>query len=219
MADNRDSDSMKNPELKWFMNEELSDFTFVVDGQRVPVLKALLSVKSDVFHKMFTDGFKESTANEIAIEGTTFEAFKTFIRCIYTDELVLGSEDYQLVRDVCELADRYQVLKVMDKVGDRYKNMISMANIKSLYPIAFRFKIEGLIKALDDWIDKNFELWYRKNVSELRRLDVVTNGAFIATFAKKFIKLYNSSGKISCPSTVYGHPFTFISQFSNILKD
>ena len=217
MANNKESDFMKNPELKWFMSEELSDFAFVVEGQRVPVLKALLSVKSDVFHKMFTDGFKESTANEIAIEGTTFEAFKTFVRFIYTDELVLDTADYKMVGDVCALADRYQVMKLIDRVGHRYKSRISMANLGSLYPIAVRFRIEDLIEALNSWIAKNFEQWYTKDPMELTRLDIASNGALFACLIQNFQRFMSKEGSIPCISKTHRYSIEreFLKQFKH----
>ena len=42
----------KYTELKWFMNEEFSDFEFIVEDKRIPVSKALLSIKSDFFRTM-----------------------------------------------------------------------------------------------------------------------------------------------------------------------
>ena len=67
------------PELDYFMNEEKSDVLFVVEGQRIPALKAILSVKSIVFRAMFSGDFKESKDKEVVIEDTTYEAFKAFI--------------------------------------------------------------------------------------------------------------------------------------------
>ena len=71
------------------MNEERSDVRFIVEGKPIPALKSFLSVRSRVFHAMFSGEFKESKDKEVVIEDTTYEAFKTFIRFVYCDDLGL----------------------------------------------------------------------------------------------------------------------------------
>ena len=79
----------ENPELYYFMDEEMSDVLFIVEGQTIPALKAFLSDKSRVFSAMFSGEFKESKGKEVVIKDTTYEAFKSFIRFLYCDDLVL----------------------------------------------------------------------------------------------------------------------------------
>ena len=52
---NQTEDDIKYPEMKYFINESLSDVVFVVDGQPLPALKQFLSVKSKVFRDMFLE--------------------------------------------------------------------------------------------------------------------------------------------------------------------
>ena len=99
----------ENPELDYYMNDERSDIIFIVEGKRIPALKAFLSVKSRVFHAMFSGDFKESKDKEIVIEDTTYEAFKTFIEFLYCADFVLTRNDYKLIRELYRLSDRYDV--------------------------------------------------------------------------------------------------------------
>ena len=74
--------------MHYFMNERLSDVVFIVDGLRVPALKQLLIIKSRVFRAMFSGNFRESVEKEVVIKGTTFNAFKLFIRFLYLQSFV-----------------------------------------------------------------------------------------------------------------------------------
>ena len=70
----------ENPELDFFMNESESDVVFVIEGQPLPAMKSILRLKSRVFRAMFSGDFKETKDNEVDIEDTSYEAFKTFIQ-------------------------------------------------------------------------------------------------------------------------------------------
>ena len=109
---------------------------------------------------MFKDGFKESSATEISVEGTTYDAFKTFIRFLYFDELVFNNdEDSQEVSEVCLLADKYQVLRFFDEFTEYYKNWVKFDNMEWLYEIANLYKITEFINILNEWIESEFLIW------------------------------------------------------------
>ena len=191
--------------MKWFLNEEFSDFAFIVEGKRIPVNKTLLAIKSDVFRVMFKDGFKESSEKEISVEGTTYDAFKIFIRFIYTDEVMFDdNKDSQLVSNVCQLADKYQVLRFFDKLAEYYKNRVTSDNMEWLYEIAKLYKITELVTCLNSWIAFNFEKWYRNDWSQLSRINNTSDGQIIKQFAKNFEKLYNSYEEIDCYKEIPG---------------
>ena len=110
------------PELDYFMNEEKSDVLFVVEGKRIPALKAFLSVKSRVFSAMFSGKYKESKDNEVVIEDTTYEAFKSFIRFLYCDYLALKRNDFKTIRELYRLSDRYDVSRLEYRITDHLYN-------------------------------------------------------------------------------------------------
>ena len=49
-----------NPELDYFMNESVTDLLFVVEDQQIPVLKAILCLKSTVFKDLFSSDFNDN---------------------------------------------------------------------------------------------------------------------------------------------------------------
>ena len=158
----------KNPELDYFMNEERSDVRFIVKEKPIPALKAYLSVKSRVFHAMFSGEFKESKDKEIVIEDTTYEAFKTFIQFLYCDSLVLkDNNDLELIGELWKLADRYDFYRLEYKlINILYKKSslfmeCGISEFQNIWPkmqsilkIAFEYKVKKLMDKVMEFIDK-----------------------------------------------------------------
>lgn len=97
----------------FFNDEEFSDVTFIVQGQKVYGHKMVLSIVSDCFRAMFTSGFRESESMEIEIPDCSHEAFLAVMEYIYTGTSPKGdarsSREANLNRlvEILELADRF----------------------------------------------------------------------------------------------------------------
>lgn len=96
----------------FFNDEEFSDVTFVVQGQKVYGHKMVLSIVSDIFRAMFTTGFRESDAMEIEIPDCSHAAFVAVMEYVYTGSLPkidFSSLDDQLARvvELLQLSDRF----------------------------------------------------------------------------------------------------------------
>jgi hypothetical protein len=98
----------------FFNDEEFSDVTFIVQGQKVYGHKMVLSIVSDCFRAMFTSGFRESESMEIEIPDCSHEAFLAVMEYIYTGTPPKGdtraaSREANLNRlvEILELADRF----------------------------------------------------------------------------------------------------------------
>ena len=183
------------------MNEEKSDVLFVVEGQQIPALKAFLSVKSRVFSAMFSGDFKESKDNKVVIEDTTYEAFKTFIRCLYCEELVLNDvNDLDFFGELYRLSDRYDVSRFERRITEEFMKRNShlfngpkclsdesfqkdWQTMQSIARIAFESKITSLMDIVMTFIDKNFDHFLKDNkgfnelndLTDGRLLDLVVN--------------------------------------------
>ncbi|XP_072014301.1 kelch-like protein 12 [Amphiura filiformis] len=112
---------------------KLCDVTINVGGRAFHAHKNVLAVRSCYFLAMFTSGFKESTQNEINIDGKA-EIFEKLLDFAYTGELMVTFETacdilemacYMQFQDVCkscssfiEDAFRYEISKIssMDDV-------------------------------------------------------------------------------------------------------
>jgi hypothetical protein len=101
----------------FFNDEEFSDVTFVVQGQKVYGHKMVLSIVSDCFRAMFTTGFRESDALEIEIPDCSHSAFLAVMEYIYTGASPAkveqtsahpdGDRNLGRVVEILELADRF----------------------------------------------------------------------------------------------------------------
>lgn len=99
----------------FFNDEEFSDVTFIVQGQRVFGHKMVLAIVSDCFRAMFTAGFRESDSMEIEIPDCSYNAFLAVMEYIYTGTSPkVDTSDYanratnvSRIVDILELADRF----------------------------------------------------------------------------------------------------------------
>eukprot|EP01102_Stenamoeba_stenopodia_P004108 TRINITY_DN1428_c0_g1_i1.p1 TRINITY_DN1428_c0_g1~~TRINITY_DN1428_c0_g1_i1.p1 ORF type:complete len:703 (+),score=172.21 TRINITY_DN1428_c0_g1_i1:118-2226(+) len=107
----------------FFKKSLLSDITFVVEGQRIPAHKAILTSRCDVMKAMFRDYFFESKRSEIVMKEASLDSFLPVLEYIYTDHAPIEQSDavgilmeankYGLVRLVtlCEL----YISKIVEK--------------------------------------------------------------------------------------------------------
>ena len=191
----------KNPELDFFMNESESDVIFMIEGQPLPSQKLFLRIKSKVFRAMFSGDFKESKDKEIVIEDTTYEAFKTFIRFLYCEDLVLKDDnDFEMFGELCKLCDRYDVSRLMDRITHKlYEKCLklfeSKEDFKDVWPkmqsiskIAFELKIEKLMDKVMEFIEQNFDHFIDEDNEVLIQLNDSTDGRLFTLMAEKLRK-------------------------------
>jgi hypothetical protein len=120
----------------FFNEQEFSDVTFLVQGQRVHGHKMVLSIVSDCFRAMFTTGFREENENEIEICDCSHSAFLAMMEYIYTGSIPksLGypTQQQQQTPDIrqldriiemLELADRF----FLDHLKQVCENMLQLA--------------------------------------------------------------------------------------------
>ena len=202
------------PEMDYFMDESVSDVVFVVEGQRIPAMKSILGFKSKVFRAMFGGDFKESEDKEIVIEDTTYEAFKTFIQFLYCDRLVLkDNKDFKLIEEVCQLSDRYDVKKLLEKVDDNLMAMTLSCSDSVTFnwvsKIAFDYKILGIKAKVLTLIEENIKHFMKKADKELHELDVLTHNHLTGVLARSYRKL----------STEYDRKNEQLNEFNRYLKE
>jgi len=78
---------MQNRLRHFFNDQEFSDVTFIVEGRKIYGHRMVLSLVSDCFRAMFTNGFKESVSgSEIPIPYCSYNAFLAMMEYIYTGE-------------------------------------------------------------------------------------------------------------------------------------
>lgn len=102
----------------FFNEQEFSDVTFLVQGQRVYGHKMVLSIVSDCFRAMFTTGFREENENEIEIRDCSHSAFLAMMEYIYTGSIPKSlsyQPQQQLNPDVRQLDRIIEMLELADR--------------------------------------------------------------------------------------------------------
>ena len=178
-----------------FLNESVSDVVFVIDGQRVPAIKAILSLKSPVFAAMFSGNFWESKGPqnsklpEIPVEETTVDAFTTMIRFIYTDDVVF--KDINNIEHICDdfkLSDRYEILRLEQRVGQHLVSKINLKNLLMISRVVFTHKNEELMTKIITFIESNINQLIQRNIKELKELYESTDSRLLDVLTSDWVR-------------------------------
>lgn len=105
-----DLDEEKKP---FEYDPEVTDFTLIVENQKLHVAKVVLIDASPVFRKMLTGEFKEKNMSELELPGKKYSSFELFLRCIFPREYTLITE--ACIDDILPLADEYDVKCILKK--------------------------------------------------------------------------------------------------------
>ncbi|CAG2112199.1 unnamed protein product, partial [Medioppia subpectinata] len=167
------------PELIYFMNQFNSNVVFKVEGKPIPAVKEFLSFKSDYFRSMFSGCYVESDAKEIEIQDTTYEAFKTIIWYLYSNQLAIDSDDMLIDLDfeysVYRLADRFQIKRLLDYYENQLKSNITEENLELVSRIAFNYRIDSLMICVKKFIDKTFNKLILEDSDYLKKINGFTD--------------------------------------------
>jgi len=164
-------------EMKFFMNENESDLTFIVENKRIPANKWFLRMKSDVFEAMLSDNkFKESTDGVIEVVDIRYQVFKSMLLFLYTNRLVLNDDnDYCLAIDVFKCGDYYHIKPLMSCIEERLTKMVTVDNLEVMYEFARAYHLEKLCSALNVFIKDNIEHYMSKGLDELKRISTLSD--------------------------------------------
>ncbi|CAI2353026.1 unnamed protein product [Caenorhabditis sp. 36 PRJEB53466] len=125
-----------------FLNSDLTDAVLVVEGKKLHVNKALLSVHSDFFRALFNSDFKEKSMTEIPIEEVKYEDFLRFLSLIHPDAVVPEKTEFLTL---LELADRFGIRAVTKSIEQELLKYSENAMYKFLW--AEKFGLEKLMDA------------------------------------------------------------------------
>ena len=124
-----------------------SDVVLVVEDQKFHVHRFVLAMRSLVFKKMFTSGFKEKNMNEIALPGKEASEIKELLLIIYPT--VSGKGWKSVTNENCyfllKLADEYQMDDIKQRCEDvLVEKVTSVSENTFLSELEFAQKYTGL---------------------------------------------------------------------------
>lgn len=96
----------------FFLNDEFSDFTLIVEDQKLRVHKVILAGHSDVFKAMFKHNVTGMNKNVLTIPDIPLEIFRELLRFIYTGRIEVISDN---VGRLLAAAQRYRINGLKDK--------------------------------------------------------------------------------------------------------
>ncbi|GFS02428.1 BTB/POZ domain-containing protein 8 [Elysia marginata] len=165
--------------LQMYLSQENCDCCIVVNGQKFPAHKCILSARSEYFEAMLGGHWKESQLDVVTLEGVSPQAVKHLLLFLYGGILALPTEDVSAnLLDLFLVADMYGVSS-LNKVLMFYLRrdlchffhkpcpvcIISAADALSL---CHNFNLEDLKQRCLRWIGKNFtKIWPSKTFAGL----------------------------------------------------
>ncbi|XP_054154718.1 speckle-type POZ protein-like [Oppia nitens] len=175
------------PEMNFLLNTAESDVKFVINGEEVPAIKAVLRLKSDVFSVQFSGNWRDSEDTAVEIVDTTPEAFKVMLGFIYTEQLVFNdNKDVDHIHHVLKLSEKYQLKRLKKLVIQHILSILTVHNIQLVGQLAFDYELDELIAAVKTLIDENFKQLLKKSPKDLNDINNACNNLLIEKFSQHF---------------------------------
>ena len=161
---------------------QLCDIVIHVGGKAFPAHKAVLAASSRYFMAMFTAGYKESSENEIKIDGHA-EVFEILLEFAYTGSMkIVPKLAYHLLElacyfqftDICQHCSKLIKLNNFSSASEK----ISMEDVFKMYHLA---KMQEGLKQ----IAKECMTYLCEHVKELKDTD-----EFLQTATSSFLEEY-----------------------------
>lgn len=153
-----------------YSNEDYSDITLIVEGNRIPSHKVILASRSDYFRALLYGGLRESQEREVELKGTSLAAFKILLKYIYTGHMTLASLKEEMILDILGLAHQYGFVDLESAISDYLKAILNIRNVCMIYDMASLFHLSSLAEVCCSFVDRN-------------ALDILHNDSFLSLSA------------------------------------
>ncbi|RWR98862.1 BTB/POZ domain-containing protein 9-like protein, partial [Dinothrombium tinctorium] len=98
---------------KLYLNEELCDIRFVVEGETIAANKAILAASCEYFRILLFGETNESKMKEIVLTNTPKDAFKSIVKFIYTGRIEIRKMDTDHFLSLLSLSHEYQFRRLL----------------------------------------------------------------------------------------------------------
>ena len=138
-----------------YLNQELSDVIFVVNGERFASHRVILASRSEYFRVLLFGSFKESQScmNELVIEDTTALAFGALLKYIYTGKLTISEYSEADVLDILGLAHKYRFELLEESISSYLNISLTIENVCLIYDDSLLYNLTTLTKICKEFLD------------------------------------------------------------------
>lgn len=135
--------SYKINKLKHLLKtHEWSDCFFIINNEKVPAHKLILSFNSPVFEMMFYGSLPSS---EIEIKDIDVKDFKTMLEFVYTN--LINFESIQQAWNLVYIGQKYLLNELIDTSIDYIQNNLNIKNLLLSYEYSDMFNFDELKKS------------------------------------------------------------------------
>ncbi|KAK9296481.1 hypothetical protein QLX08_009530 [Tetragonisca angustula] len=124
-----------------FDDPTTSDLTIQAHGKSIHVHKAILKIRSNYFKMMFQEHWTENSQSVIEHEQFSYDAYKAFLKYLYTDEIDLPTET---TLELLELANAYSENQLIRHCIRIICKRITVQNVAFLYNTSIQYNAKEL---------------------------------------------------------------------------
>ncbi|GBO44212.1 TD and POZ domain-containing protein 3 [Araneus ventricosus] len=158
LVENSSNSAVLIDDLKsMYMDGILSDMELRTSKQTFPAHKNILSARSPVFRRMFSNDMKESSSGYVDITDLESDTVHRMLLYIYTDIL----EDLQ-IESACKLytaADKYEIMSLKGECSSFLKDNLCPTKTCDVLILADQHQDDNLKSAVQDYILEHNEVF------------------------------------------------------------
>lgn len=139
--DGCESHTVKDTIRRSFNDEESSDMTFVIDGKKIHVHKAILKIRCKYFQSMFSSHWKGADKDEVEVTEFPYEVYHPFLQYLYTDQVDL---DPDAAIGLLALSDSYCLLRLKELCENIIMKGVSIDTVAMLIAAAEKYNAKEL---------------------------------------------------------------------------
>lgn len=129
---------------KLMMREDLSDVTFLVEGQEVHANRSLLAVRSAYFEAMLFGGMSESVNGElrapIEIQDISHSVFLRVLEYLYTD--AVSDVTWEMGMSLLIAGEQFMLDRLKALCQDRLRRDIAVENVIGVLVASHRYDVD-----------------------------------------------------------------------------
>uniref|UniRef100_A0A7E4V2M7 BTB domain-containing protein n=1 Tax=Panagrellus redivivus TaxID=6233 RepID=A0A7E4V2M7_PANRE len=150
----------------FYLNEELSDVTIVVEGVKLPVHRFVLVLRCEYFKTMFESGMIESTSNRVEIRETPIDVVKTVLKWIYTGTIHLTAITSAF--GILRLTHMYQIKELVDDIVEYLQDVCTVKTVCTILNEAVELPLKELTDYLINFVkDNSWEVFADESFEQL----------------------------------------------------